>query len=297
MRLSRVLFIFIIFCFTLSLTYSQEGILEGDTTTQIALNVYLDESGKALMTGYIAKEEMLTRLSFLEKSQYLYLNDTNEIYAVTQELTSKEGGQWRLEMSLDGYFSEYNIVFYLPNGASLNSIDLSEEINYYLKVDNESLVLTTEGFEVTNPKVMIGYTLPIETEIVNEKGTREEGEIFPSILFLTILVLIVVVGVIFIRRSTSGVQKVSISKKEIPPTESMMKVIETLTENERGIVELLLKEGGKLTQSKIRRELGIPKSSLSGMLNSLRRRKIINKREYGRTNLIELSEWFLSEKE
>ncbi len=68
-------------------------------------------------------------------------------------------------------------------------------------------------------------------------------------------------------------------------------------ENEKAITNLVLKKGGSVTQADIRYETGIPKSSLSGIINALKRRNIIKKREYGRTNVIELSEWFLSEKE
>jgi uncharacterized membrane protein len=59
----------------------------------------------------------------------------------------------------------------------------------------------------------------------------------------------------------------------------------------------LLRNGGSATQADIRYEIMIPKSSLTGILNALKRRNIIKKREYGRTNIIELSEWFLSERE
>jgi len=51
-----------------------------------------------------------------------------------------------------------------------------------------------------------------------------------------------------------------------------------------------------MTQADLRYETEIPKSSLTGILRTLERRKIINKKEWGRTNVIELSEWFLSKK-
>ncbi len=85
--------------------------------------------------------------------------------------------------------------------------------------------------------------------------------------------------------------------KEIRITGEMQKVIDTLSDKEKGIVGLLLRNGGSATQADIRYETGIPKSSLTGIINALKRRRILKKREYGRTNIIELSEWFLSEKE
>jgi uncharacterized membrane protein len=77
----------------------------------------------------------------------------------------------------------------------------------------------------------------------------------------------------------------------------MQKVIDTLSDKEKAIVSLLLRNGGSTTQAGIRYETGIPRSSLTGIINALKRKNIIRKHEYGRTNIIELSEWFLSEKE
>lgn len=52
-----------------------------------------------------------------------------------------------------------------------------------------------------------------------------------------------------------------------------------------------------MTQADIRYETRTPKSSLTGILISLERRKLVTKKEWGRTNIIELSEWFLAQKE
>lgn len=85
--------------------------------------------------------------------------------------------------------------------------------------------------------------------------------------------------------------------RDIVLTPEMQKVFETLSENERQIVNALIKNKGKLTQAKIRIETGIPKSSLTGIIYALERKKIVNKTKYGRTNVIELSSWFLNKKE
>jgi uncharacterized membrane protein len=82
---------------------------------------------------------------------------------------------------------------------------------------------------------------------------------------------------------------------EIRITGEMQKVIDTLSDKEKAIILLLIRKGGSATQADIRYEVEIPKSSLTGIINALNRKNIIKKREYGRTNIIELSEWFLSE--
>lgn len=79
-------------------------------------------------------------------------------------------------------------------------------------------------------------------------------------------------------------------------TSEMAAVMETLTSRERAVLEALINHDGKMIQAEIRYETRIPKSSLTGILLSLERRKLITKKEKGRTNIIELSKWFLSKK-
>ncbi|WP_348303135.1 helix-turn-helix domain-containing protein [Methanothrix sp.] len=62
-------------------------------------------------------------------------------------------------------------------------------------------------------------------------------------------------------------------------------------------METLIKHGGRTTQAEIRYETGLPRSSLTMVLVSLERRNLITKKEWGRTNVIELSESFFSKKE
>jgi uncharacterized membrane protein len=85
--------------------------------------------------------------------------------------------------------------------------------------------------------------------------------------------------------------------KDIVITSEMEAVMETLTARERAVLKTLIDHGGRMTQAEIRYETGTPKSSLTGILISLERRKLITKKEWGRTNIIELSSWFLSKKE
>lgn len=74
----------------------------------------------------------------------------------------------------------------------------------------------------------------------------------------------------------------------------MMAVMDALTTRERPIIEALIKCGGKMTQAEIRYETNLPRSTLAMVLISLEKRGLITKREWGRTNVVELSEQFLS---
>lgn len=83
----------------------------------------------------------------------------------------------------------------------------------------------------------------------------------------------------------------------IEPTSEIAAVMDTLTDKEQSILRILLQRGGTMTQTEIRYETDISKSSLSGILTSMEKRNIITKKERGRTNVIELSERFLNAQE
>lgn len=75
-------------------------------------------------------------------------------------------------------------------------------------------------------------------------------------------------------------------------TKRVMDVLNTLQPREREVVNLLLKHDGKLKQNRIRRELLIPKTSLTRMLSGLEARNIIELKEFGNTKFVSLSKWF-----
>jgi len=77
----------------------------------------------------------------------------------------------------------------------------------------------------------------------------------------------------------------------------MNAIMETLTSNERVIVQALIATDGRMTQAELRHQTDMAKSSLSGILLPLNNLKLINNIEYGHTNVIELSERFLSKTE
>jgi len=278
---------------------------------QIALNGYVDNSGKVFLTGY-ATPESLSYMSFLNLAQYTYDNDTNQLYAVSDMLTTKSDGIWHFNFSAGGYYSDYAVTFFLPAGSEVIRFETSQGLNYQIQVMNDSLVIAVQGYRIASPEIEIDYKKPMDTP----GKTESESISWLSLTTLLVIALasaIVIVFIVRMKRTHHPEKKEMLETeseikretepvaapktKEITITSEMQKVIDTLSENEKAITNLVLKKGGSVTQADIRYETGIPKSSLSGIINTLKRKNIIKKREYGRTNVIELSEWFLSEKE
>ncbi len=297
----RIFLLLLIFLITS--VHAQELINED----QILLSGYVDNSGKVLLTGYVTPES-LNYMYFLNDTQYTFDNNTSQLYAVTDELTSKSGDIWMLNFSLEGYYSDYAITFDLPQGAQITGFEIPPELHYEFLVKQESLTVSIQGYRVISPRIKIDYRLS-----ANESG-QSIGQTDLTLTAVLLGILAVMAVLIFYRRRKKGATKeVSESREkdliseplhEIKPiieeiriTGEMQKVIDTLSDKEKAIMTLLIKRGGSATQADIRFDIGIPKSSLSGIINTLKRKNLIKKHECGRTNVIELSEWFLSNNE
>jgi len=124
----------------------------------LILNVYLDSSGKALVTGYA---ESPVGLSFLNSSQFRLENDSHQLYALTDDLTAKAGDLWTLSFDAKGSFDDYRVTFYLPSETSLGEINASQGLGYLLSASNESLVADVQGYEVSDPRISILYQQPL----------------------------------------------------------------------------------------------------------------------------------------
>jgi uncharacterized membrane protein len=120
----------------------------------LVLNVYLDNAGKALITGYA---EDVSGLEFLTDSQFRFENDSHQLYALTDRLTAKAGDLWTLSFDASGSFDDYRVTFYLPSETSLGEINASQGLGYLLSASNESLVADIQGYEVSDPLITIQY--------------------------------------------------------------------------------------------------------------------------------------------
>ncbi|MDD2834582.1 MAG: helix-turn-helix domain-containing protein [Methanothrix sp.] len=343
----------------------------------LVLNVYLDNAGKALITGYA---EDVSGLAFLADSQFRFENDSHQLYALTDRLTAKSGDLWTLSFDANGNFNDYRVTFYLPSETSLGEINASQGLGYLLSASNESLVADIQGYEVSNPLITIHYR---QLLAANGSSLPPLPPAYPSegaaLVMLLIAAALLIAGfglAIFLQRKKHGLlaspiaspignrveetiasssvaqdpeastspeddgvllsgaseeiianepdhiesspspasdeshiqaevsqAEISLSsangstKKTVVVSSEMEAVMQTLTARERAVMSTLIEHGGRMTQADIRYETGTPKSSLTGILISLERRKLVSKKEWGRTNIIELSDWFLSKKE
>jgi FixJ family two-component response regulator len=337
----------------IGLASSQVGSDESAMLNQVFLTAYIDDSGRALINGYVDDPKAL---DFLNSSEYTYEDSSKQLYAITSALTSKSRDNWTLSFESKGKYDEYQIMLYLPANAKLRRVECSSGLDYLVYAANESFIAEIQGYDITDPAINIEYRLPLaEVPKVEAETTAstDEGQLYMA---LAIFILLVVGSgiLVFLLRSRSvsmkhaeqaksyvnpGVSKISspsqsnlsvsaeknidtdhltVPLKEKEDTEGCSRISETseaytpdkkhepgiemtgeiaavmntLTDKEQSVLKALLQRGGTMTQTEIGYETDISKSSLSGILTSLEKRKIITKKERGRTNVIEISNRF-----
>ncbi len=291
---------------------SEQEIDSKATGKNLSLDIYLYNTGNALVAGYIDSIDDLPIL----KPAYYTPNDTSkytfdhQLYAWTDTLTSKQGKTWKLMFSSLGFYNDYRIVFHLPGNLMLGRINSSKGLNYLVLASNDSLTVDVHGYSVLDPMVSVEYQQPLEEQPPKEISV-DSSSYNPLLIAGAVFALVVGLALVFvIKRRKERLQptadelkeptlmepQIEIMPRKIEVSGEMKAIMETLTPRERSILEVLIKHGGRMTQLEIRYETDSPKSSIAMILNSLEKRKLITKKEFGRTNIVELSEWLLSRK-
>ena len=204
------------------------------TGKNLSLDVYLYDSGKALVAGYADSTEGLT---FLEPARYAPNNTAqytskyrfdNQLYAWTDVLTSKQRENWSLDFSCWGFYDEYHVVFHLPDSLRLGRINSSKGLSYQVSASNDSLVVEAQGYRVHDPAISIEYRQPLDPE-GNEhesitgnisSGDSSNGDNNGLNLVYLLLILIAALTIssliVFIARHRAASPKI---KPSIPETE------------------------------------------------------------------------------
>ncbi|MFA6372249.1 MAG: hypothetical protein WCW68_06460 [Methanothrix sp.] len=197
----------VILVFVAALLVMSAHAQESDSSVgqSLILNVYLDNAGKALVTGYA---EDVNGLVFLNNSQFRFENDSHQLYALTDGLTAKVGDLWTLSFDSQGSFDDYRVTFYLPSETSLGEINASQGLGYLLSASNESLVADVQGYEVSDPRISIQYQ---QLLAANGSSLLPLPPVYPgdgaALIVLIIAVALMVAGfgfAVFLQRKKRG---------------------------------------------------------------------------------------------
>ncbi|RLI86207.1 MAG: hypothetical protein DRO98_05730 [Archaeoglobales archaeon] len=155
----------------------------------------------------------------------------------------------------------------------------------------ENITITSNGDYVHD--IILFPPLEFGVEEPNVEFPSVEGENgFPTALAVGFIAAFSIIALVIIkirskRAATAGREEI----EEMQTGESVKIVEKELPEDLREVVEILKKEGGRMTQKELRKRLGYSEAKVSLLIADLERRGIIEKVKKGRGNIIFLKEF------
>ena len=174
----------------------------------------------------------------------------------TQELTSKQGKYWKINISINETFTNFIYEIQLPKNSVVNYMKLSDFARIEDSPDGLKIIGTGQNQEF---EVIIQY-------YINSK--------IKSNYFTYTTILIIIIGIyLFYSKKLRKKEKIKIPE---------------LTDRQKLIFNLVKNSKKPLTQKNIEDKLGLPKSSVSRNIKSLERKELITKEQRGMSNIIKL---------
>ncbi len=196
----------------------------------------------------------------------------------TQIYTSKSQSYWVLNITKEEVFNDFFYILTLPEGSYINYIRSSG----FIKIGENQGNLVVTGWGVNES---LSIQVQYQIEKLSDKSITSmilDNTILTVLLIAIIVVLIIMlIGIFVIDRKTKT--------KDITPKEKGVEYnFKGLNERQRQIMQLLIERKTPLTQTDIQRELNMPRSAVSRNIHGLERKGLIEKEQFGVSNLIRL---------
>ncbi|OIO40768.1 hypothetical protein AUJ10_02180 [Candidatus Pacearchaeota archaeon CG1_02_31_27] len=247
---------------------------------EIILNVFIEENGEVVLAGTATENPSLEDVNYSNGS----------LAGISQFYTSKKEDIWTFEIRPSGDYKYYSLSVILPKNSILlgNTIKSNSEPKVFV---NKKIEVDVEG---KNSEPYLKFSYQIE----------QKDSSYPLIIPLSfILVAIIVAFVVFFKtkkkrdfikkQEKEENEKLAIQNQQSQiqqQVESNKDVERFLNEREKQILNVLRKEGGKLTQAQIQKITNIPKAALSRHLKMLEIKELVHKTGKGKLNDIVLKE-------
>jgi uncharacterized membrane protein len=204
---------------------------------------------------YIMEEkEAIIAIGTTEKAAVLYK---------TAMLTQKSGEEWSFFMDVENV-TDKTVIIALPSSTVIKNTNPGASI--------ESGEITKIHLE--NPEeISISYSFPPTFESENQDYALVN-------LFVGLAILAIIITVFYVMKNR---KKVKLKQRHF---------LQTLSENESRVVELLLSARKALKRNFIEKKLGIAKSSLAATINNLERKGILEVDRTYSTHIIKLKDIF-----
>lgn len=167
----------------------------------------------------------------------------------------------QLYVSKDG-----NYLFELPPGSYLIKAALNNE-----SFDEQEIEINKEGDFIID--LILFPTLEEDKELFEEENLsafeiKKEKNLLPYILTISLIALLLFLIIFYF-----------IKKRNIKPKKE-------LPEDLKNLVEVIKKQGGRITQKELRKEIPVSEAKISLMIAELEEKGIIKKIKKGRGNII-----------
>lgn len=176
---------------------------------------------------------------------------------VYNNFTSKQKAYWTLNISTQEKFDEYNYELNLPKNSQIN----------YLGVYGVDKFEDKDGLKISGKIKNKPFAIIVQYKYNLVKSNFLIFFLIVSFVLLSLLVVYLI-------------QKIEKNKKKYSK--------ENFSEREYMIIRLLQKNNNCMTQAEIEKKTKLPKASLFRNIESLSRKKIIEKNKTGMTNKIKL---------
>jgi hypothetical protein len=241
---------------------------------EISMDLFVAIDGSVLVYGDTSLDGQLLDLggdSFpLEDGRFSNKSD---------RLTGKDGENWTLSFTLPSGMSENSLItIYLPPGAKRKD----DSGSYEIFPEGDDLVILFTGQSYT--EIWVEYTLGQASPI------DWEAYLVP-VLLIAAAVMLVAGGARLIKPRFAPAE--APSAKRVLNEAKWDAIAPTLTERERMVLESIMKEGGRVSQRKLRHICDLPKSTLSRVTDELQRKGLLRKIPVGQTNEIRLDDRLL----
>jgi len=229
--------------------------------------VTVEEGGKARFEGLIVRDGVNVSLEVLNVARRTPIKEQQHVMVELDELVLEPtDGGYIFSLHLPTVFERFDLVVDLPEDAGIREV-------------SSSLPYRREGTDFIFNETMV-ETPRIDILFSYGTGAAEtkDSKMDYTPIFLGLSLLILAAAVILRGRGRRM------------PVKVKQDILATLNPREKAVVELLASEGGRTTQTRLRQKLGIPKSSLSNLVQDLEQRNLIKRYEHGSTKDIELQD-------
>lgn len=173
-----------------------------------------------------------------------------------------------------------------PGNYTITAMYISEGVKLYAK---ENITVISEGKYVLDIILFPEIEFP-EFQDIEEIDFTIEEEGFNYYLLIPVLVVAITGVAVYILKTK---RKRAVVPEVVLPPRDENQTFESLPDDLKEVVEILIKSDGRMSQKELRRKLGCSEAKISLMISDLERREIVEKVKKGRGNIIFLRDEFL----